>query len=364
MGIGIQVKALIARETGGELAVEEVELPGPGPHEVRVKIRGAGICHSDLSMINGTLRPPFPLALGHEAAGEVVEVGPSVERVSVGDHVALNWAPPCRKCWFCQRGEPWLCEVAGATGPPRGQTSDGTPLNVLLGLGSLAEQVVVPEIAVIPIPAELPWETAALLGCSVVTGFGSVRNTAGVGTGDSVLVIGLGGVGLSVVAAARNAGADPVIAVDLSVAKRDVAIDLGATHFIVSDDSLVGAVRDLTGGRGVDHAFECVGRAATIHSAWKSTRRGGHTIVVGMGGQKDELTLNALDVFHSARVLRSAYYGMSDPDREVPALAAAVLDGTLDIRPLISHRIGLDGAPAAFDRLRRGEGVRSVVLFD
>jgi S-(hydroxymethyl)glutathione dehydrogenase / alcohol dehydrogenase len=364
MGTGIQVKALVAHESGGDLQVEEVQLREPGPNEVRVRIRAAGVCHSDLSMVNGTLRPPFPLVLGHEAAGEVLEVGPGVDRVKPGDHVVLNWQPACRKCWFCQRGEPWLCENVAGPAVERGTTADGTALNVVLGLGSLAEQVVVRDVAVIPVPAELPYEYAALLGCAVVTGFGAVRNTATVTTGDSALVIGLGGVGLSVVAAARTAGADPVIAVDVSTAKRDLAIDLGATHFIVSDDSLAAAVRELTGGRGVDHAFECVGRASTITAAWRCTRRGGHVVVVGMGALKDNVSLSALDIFHSGRILQSALYGTSDPDREVPALARAVLDGTLDPRPLISHRIGLADTPAAFERLTRGEGVRSVVLFD
>jgi S-(hydroxymethyl)glutathione dehydrogenase/alcohol dehydrogenase len=358
------VKALVARAAGHALHVEDIELPAPGPGQVRVRVRAAGVCHSDLSMANGTLTAPFPLVLGHEAAGVVAEIGADVQRVAVGDHVVLNWSPPCRQCWFCSHGEPWLCETGGTPAARRGTASDGTPLNVTLGLGALAEEVVVPEAAVIPLPAGAPLEESALLGCAVLTGVGAVVNTAHVAAGDTVLVIGLGGVGLSVVTAARAAGAETVIAVDISDAKRDLAAAAGATHFLVSDEALTKGVRGLTGGRGVDHSFECVGRSATIRSAWRSTRRGGQVIVVGMGAKDDMVTLSALDIFHSARTLRSAVYGNSDPDREVPQLAEAVLDGSLDLKPLVTHRITLAEAPAAFERMARGEGARSVVVFD
>ena len=357
------VKALVARGAGQELSVEDIDLPAPGPGEVRVRVRAAGVCHSDLSMANGTLAAPFPLVLGHEAAGVVAEVGAGVDRVAVGDHVVLNWSPACRQCWFCSHGEPWLCATGGTPATRRGTASDGTPLNVTLGLGALAEEVVVAEAAVIPLPAAAPLEESALLGCAVLTGVGAVVNTAHVRAGDTVLVIGLGGVGLSVVTAARSAGAEKVIAVDLSDAKKDLAVAAGATHFLVSDDTLTKGVRGLTDGRGVDHAFECVGRSATIRAAWRSTRRGGQVIVVGMGAKDDMVSLSALDIFHSARTLRSSVYGNSDPDVEVPELASAVVSGKLDLDPLVTHRITLDEAPAAFERMSRGEGARSLVVF-
>ena len=211
------MKALVAR--GAALSVEDIVMPSPGSLDVRVKIGAAGVCHSDLSMVNGTLAPSFPLVLGHEAAGTVVSVGDGVSRVVPGDAVVLNWAPACRACWHCAHGEPWLCANAGGASTPRGSTSDGTPLHVTLGLGALAEEVVVPENAVIPVPAELPAEQAALLGCAVLTGVGAVRNTAAVRPGDAVLVLGLGGVGLSAVTAARAAGAGLIIAVDRATAK-------------------------------------------------------------------------------------------------------------------------------------------------
>jgi S-(hydroxymethyl)glutathione dehydrogenase/alcohol dehydrogenase len=358
------VKALVARGVDRDMAVEEVELPAPGPGEVRVRVRAAGVCHSDLSMANGLLSAPFPLVLGHEAAGIVAEVGSEVSRVAPGDHVVLNWSPACRRCWFCTHGEPWLCAAGGTAATQRGTTADGEPLHVTLGLGALAEEVVVAEEAVIRIADDVPLEESALLGCAVLTGVGAVRNTARVQAGDAVLVIGLGGVGLSVVSAARAAGADPVIAVDVTSAKEELARNAGATHFLASDDSLSKSVRKLTDGRGADHAFECVGRSATIRAAWRGTRRGGQVIVVGMGAKDDLVSLSALDIFSSARTLRSSVYGSSDPDVEVPQLAAAVVDGSLDLAPLVTHRITLAEAPAAFERMARGEGARSLVVFD
>lgn len=356
-----EVSALVTRG-GGTLSIEPVLLPEPGPGQLRVRIRAAGVCHSDLSMVNGTIAAPYPLVVGHEAAGVVTEVGEGA-RGTVGDHVVLNWAPPCRACWFCQHGQPWLCETTGLPAAQRGQTADGEPLHVTLGLGAMAQEVVVGDNAVIPVPAELPFEVAALLGCAVLTGIGAVRRTAQVAPGDSVAVLGLGGVGLSTVIGARAAGAGSVIAIDVSDAKRELALAAGATHFLRSDDTLTRALRGLTEGRGADHVFECVGRSSTIRAAWRGARRGGQVIVVGMGGKDDLVSLSALEIFHSARTLRSSVYGSSDPDLQVPELAAAVLDGTLDLRPLISDVATLDDAPEAFARMARGEGARSVITF-
>ncbi|MGC5051552.1 alcohol dehydrogenase catalytic domain-containing protein [Micromonospora sp. DT48] len=358
------MRGLVARVAGTPPTIEQVEPPTTGAGQVRVAVRAAGVCHSDLSMVDGTIAAPYPLLLGHEAAGVVVEVGDGVDRVAVGDHVVLNWAPPCRACWYCERGEPWLCERSGNPAASVGHTIDGEPLHVTLGLGALAEQVVVPQHAVVAVPAQLPFPTAALLGCAVLTGVGAIRRTAEVRPGDTVAVIGLGGVGLSAVAAARAAGAATVIAVDVAPAKAELAHAAGATDFLLADDTLSRAVRKLTAGRGVDHAVECVGRAATIRTAWRATRRGGQVIVVGMGAKDDMVGLSALEIFHSARTLRSSVYGSSDPDRDVPEMARAVLDGTLDLDFLVTDRITLDGAPEALTRMARGEGARTVVVFD
>ncbi|HEX6194986.1 MAG TPA: zinc-binding dehydrogenase [Jiangellaceae bacterium] len=355
------MRALVTRGAGERLAVEDVVLPPVGAGDVRVEVRAAGVCHSDLSMLNGTLAPEFPLVLGHEAAGVVAEIGSGVSRVAVGDHVVLNWSPACRSCWFCERGEPWLCERGGVPSVPRGSLRDGTPLHVTLGLGALADQVVVPANAVVPVPAVLPFASAALLGCAVLTGFGAVRTTAAVSPGDAVAVIGLGGVGLSVVAAAHAAGASPIVAVDPVEAKRELALRAGATEFVVPGDTLIKQVRALTGGRGADHAFECVGRGETIWTAWRLTRRGGAATVIGIGRRDDQVSFSAAELFHSGRTLRSSIYGSSDPDADLPALARAVLDGALDPDVLVTHRVSLDEAPAAFERMQRGEGARTLV---
>jgi len=335
----------VCRGAGEALRVEQIPDPVPGEGEVLVRVRAAGVCHSDLSMVNGTLSPSYPLILGHEAAGEVV---------GSGEHVVLNWAPPCRACWACRHGEPWLCSTTGVPSTPRGDW------HVTLGLGALAELVAVPRKAIIPVPQELAYPTAALLGCAVLTGLGAVNRTAQVAPGESAVVIGLGGVGLSAVIGLRAAGADPIIAVDISQAKRDLALAAGATEYVLFDD--VKSIRGLTGGRGADHAFECVGHSQTIQAAWRLTRRGGKVTVVGMGAKDDMVSLGALDIFHSARTLRSSVYGSSDPDRDLPALAADVLAGKLDLAPLITATIALDGAPDAFANL--GSGARTVVTFE
>ena len=357
------VRAAVLDEVGQAPRLAEVDLSAVGPEQVRVRLRATGVCHSDLSLARGRLKHRMPVVLGHEGVGRVVEAGSAVRDLAVGDTVVLNWAPACRACWFCEHGEPWLCSTANVAALENGSTLDGAPVHVALGLGAFAEQVLVPQNAVIGVPAELAWPDAALLGCAVMTGTGAVRNTARVAAGDAVLVIGLGGVGLSVVAAARAAGASPVIAVDVSPDKKALAEAAGATDFVVSSENLSKDIRTRTAKLGADHAFECVGRAATIRAAWRATRRGGQVTVVGMGGADDLVELSALDIFSSARTLRASVYGSSDPDVEVPALAQDVLSGALKLDHLITDRIALAGVPAAFERMARGEGARSVVVF-
>ena len=357
------VRALLATAVD-QVEVVDLVLPALRPTDVRVDVLAAGVCHSDLSLSDGTLSPTFPLVLGHEAAGVVVEVGARAAGVSVGDHVVLNWAPPCRSCWFCLHGEPWLCAaVEGVVSVPGG-TVDGRQVQVALGVGGFSEQVVLPATSVVRVPAELPLEVAALLGCAVLTGVGAVRSTARVRPGESVAVWGLGGVGLSAVAGARWSGAGPVIAVDISPDKEELARALGATHFLLGDVPVAREVRRLTGGRGVDHAFECIGRPDTIRTAWQSTRRGGQAVVVGVGPRTSEVTFNALELFHFNRRLTSSVFGSGDPARDVPLLAEQVLSGGLDLGALITSRIGLDEVPEAFARMRSGTGARSVVVMD
>lgn len=347
------------------MELAEVVLPETGQSDVRVAVRGAGVCHSDLSMTNGVLSPSFPLILGHEAAGVVTDVGSDVTRVQVGDHVVLNWTPPCRECWFCRASEPWLCTATeGVASLPRGHLADGTPAHVTLGVGALAEEVVIGENAVIAVPKELPLAESALLGCAVITGVGAVRNNAKVRPGESVVVVGLGGVGLSAIAGAKLAGASPIIALDVSEAKADLAKAAGATDFVVSDKAAPKAVRKLTEGRGADVALECVGRSAAIRTAWSSTRRGGRVVVLGVGAKDDPVSFSGLEIYHFARSVSASVYGSADPDVDVPAIAQSVLDGALNLNALITHRIRLAETPAAFDRMRHGEGARSLVVFD
>lgn len=358
------VAAAVLTETGAPLQVREVDLPDPGPTQVRVRLAAAGVCHSDLSLADGTLRQPLPAVLGHEGAGTVEAVGAQVRDVAPGDRVLLNWAPPCRACWFCTHGEPHLCEHAlDAASSPYAALDNGSAVYPGLGTAAFAEATLVPSRAVVPLPADVPLEQAALLGCAVLTGVGAVLNTAGVRRGESVLVVGLGGVGLSAVQGARLAGAETVVAVDANPGKQELARRLGATEFLVAGEDVPARVRALTGGRGADHALECVGRAATIRQAWTATRRGGRTTVVGIGRRDDTTTFNALELFHFARTLTGCVYGSADPARDVPLLLEEVRAGRLDLGALVSDRIGLGGVAQAFDRMRAGEGARSLVIF-
>lgn len=355
-------RAAVLREIGGPLEVVDIDLPEPGPGQVRVKLAAAGVCHSDLSLATGVLRQPFPAVLGHEGAGVVEAVGGGA-RFQVGDRVLLNWSPSCGQCWFCRAGEPYLCTKAADATTVAYATFDGADVYPGLGIGAFAEQTVVAENAVLPLPDGIPLAEAALLSCAVLTGYGAVRHGAGVRGGQSVAVFGLGGVGLSAVQAARVAGAGKIIAVDVNDSKEQLARDCGADEFLVYADDTAKAIRARTGGRGVDHAFECVGKAATIRTAWSSTRRGGETTVVGIGASSDQVSFSALELFHFCRTLRGSVFGHSDPALDIPVLAKLATTGQLDLAGLITERIGLADIPAAFDRMRAGQGGRSVIQF-
>lgn len=359
------VRAAVLREPGGPLAVTEVELPEPGDGQVRVRMVATGVCHSDLSLADGTMVHRMPVVLGHEGAGRVVAVGPGVTELSVGDPVVLNWAPACRQCWWCEHGEPYLCERA-TTGyqQPYGRLADGTEVYPGLGVAGFGTETVLAAGACLRLPDDLPLAEAALLGCAVLTGVGAVLNAARVRPGESVLVVGLGGVGLCAVQGARLAGAGQVIAVDPAPEKAELATRLGATDVLAPSAELARQVRRLTGGRGADHAVECVGRAQTIRTAWSATRRGGRTIVVGMGPKTDTLTFNALEVAHWGRSLTGCMYGNSDPAADLPALIEHYRAGRLDLASLVTGRVGLDELGAAFDAMRAGHGARTVVVFD
>ena len=358
------VRAALLPSVGAPLELTEIELPEPGPGKVRVKLAAAGVCHSDLSLSNGVLRTKTPVVLGHEGSGTVVSVGEGVDSVRPGDPVVLNWAPACGRCHLCAIGEPWLCENQyAASVETYAALADGTGLYPGLGVAAFAEETVVNENAIIPLPEGVPLTSAALLGCAVLTGYGAVHNAARVRAGESVVVLGLGGVGLAVLQAARIAGASPIIAVDVTPEKEELARLHGATDFLLADEQTPKAVRGLTGGNGADHAFECVGRSTTIRAAWSATRKGGRVTVIGIGGKDDLVSFSALEIFHFARTLTSCVYGNSDPVKDIPVLAEHVRAGRLDLESLITDRITLEEIPAAFDRMAAGRGGRSLVVF-
>lgn len=269
------VRAAVLPAVGAPLEITGIELPEPGPGQVRVRLAAAGVCHSDLSLSNGTMRVPVPAVLGHEGAGTVVSVGEGVGHVAPGDGVVLNWAPSCGNCHHCGIGEVWLCAnaLAGAANI-HARTADGTELHPGLNVAAFAQETVVAANCVLPAPDGVPLTDAALLGCAVLTGYGAVHHSARVRAGESVVVFGIGGVGLAVLQSARIAGASRIIAVDVSPEKEELARKAGATDYVIASATTPREIRGLTGGQGADVAIECVGRAATIRTAWESTRRG------------------------------------------------------------------------------------------
>ncbi|MEU3507402.1 Zn-dependent alcohol dehydrogenase [Streptomyces longwoodensis] len=358
------VRAAVLPAIGAPLDVTGIELPAPGPGRVRVRLAAAGVCHSDLSLANGTLRVPVPAVLGHEGAGTVVAVGEGVTGFAPGDGVVLNWAPSCGRCHACGLGEVWLCAHAlSGAADVYARTVDGTDLHPGLNVAAFAEETVVPVSCLLPLPEGIPLTDAALLGCAVLTGYGAVHHSARVREGETVAVFGVGGVGLAALQAARIAGASTIVAVDVSPEKEELARAAGATDYLVASSDTAREIRALTGKQGVDVAVECVGRAVTIRTAWESTRRGGRTTVVGIGGTDQQVTFNALEIFHWGRTLSGCVYGNSDPAADLPVLATHVREGRLDLASLVTERITLDDIPAAFDNMLAGKGGRALVVF-
>ncbi|MFJ1734271.1 Zn-dependent alcohol dehydrogenase [Streptomyces sp. NPDC088254] len=358
------VRAAVLPAVGAPLEITEIDLPDPGPGQVRVRLAAAGVCHSDLSLSNGTMRVPVPAVLGHEGSGTVVAVGEGVAHLAPGDDVVLNWAPSCGSCHACSLGEVWLCANAlTGSADVYARTAAGVDLHPGLNVAAFAEETVVAASCVLPLPDGVPLTDAALLGCAVLTGYGAVHHSARVRAGETVAVFGAGGVGLATLQAARIAGASAIVAVDVSPEKEDLARAAGATDFVVASADTAREIRALTGKQGVDVAVECVGRADTIRAAWDSTRRGGRTTVVGIGGKDQQVTFNALEIFHWGRTLAGCVYGNSNPAQDLPVLAEHVRAGRLDLGALVSERIALEGIPAAFANMLAGKGGRALVMF-
>jgi S-(hydroxymethyl)glutathione dehydrogenase / alcohol dehydrogenase len=368
----MRVRAAVAHEPGAPLAVEQVLLEPPRAGEVLVRVAAAGVCHSDLHLADGHLgRRRFPIVLGHEGAGVVEAVGAGVDHVVPGDRVAFCFVPACGTCRACRAGRPNLCETAAAhsltgtllDGTTRLSLSDGEELKHFLFVSCFAERCVVPAAAAVALPPELPLWQSALLGCGVVTGVGAVRNAARVAAGESVCVIGCGGIGLQIVAAAKLVEAGSIIAVERDPGKRELALARGATHAVdASDGDPVAAVLALAPG-GVDHAFEAVGSPATIRLAWDVLRPGATAIVVGLSPVGAEVSLPALE-FLLEKGLKGCYYGSANAAEELQLLARLVADGRFPVADVVSDLTDLDGIEAAFGRLRRGEGARTVAILD
>jgi S-(hydroxymethyl)glutathione dehydrogenase / alcohol dehydrogenase len=356
-------RAAVLHEAGAPLELHDIDLAPTGPGQVRVRLRATGVCHSDLSLARGRLPHPLPVVLGHEAAGEVVEVGDGVTKVAPGDRVILAWSPPCRSCFFCDRGEPHLCEQTGArTFAAPYATLGGEKLWSAIGTAAFAEETLVLAESCVPFGDDVSFEVAALVGCAVMTGVGAVVNTARVPAGASVTVIGCGGVGLSVVQGARVAGAARVVAVDPLAERRELALALGATDVVDGAADVEAQVRGLTAGRGTDYAFEVIGRPETIKLAYRLTRRGGTTVVVGAGPHDVEVGFSPLELFYQARSLVGCVYGSCDPDRDFPAMLDLYRSGALDLDRLVTATLPLSEVNEALARLERGDGARTVLV--
>ena len=367
----LEIRAAVLERHGRPVQVETLLLHPPHHDEVLVRVAAAGVCHSDLHLAQGHLGDGrWPIVLGHEGAGVVEAVGESVTHVRPGDAVAFCFVPPCGSCRMCLRGRTHLCETAAEhslagmlmDGTSRLERPDGTPIKHFLHVSCFAERCVVPAAAAVPLGVELPLWQAALVGCGVVTGVGAVRNAAKVAPGESVCVIGCGGVGLQVVVGAKLAGAGRIVAVDRDPAKLALARARGATDTLEASGDVRAAAEELMPG-GFDHAIEAIGRGDTIRLAWDVLRPGGQATVVGIAPAGVEVSLPALDLLNE-KTLRGCYYGSADVAAELPGLVRLAASGQIDLAAVVSHVTDLDGVEEALQRLRCGEGARTIVILD
>ena len=357
------VRGVIARAKGEPVAIEEVEVPDPGPGEVVVGVQACGVCHTDLHYREGGINDEFPFLLGHEAAGIVEEVGPGVDDLAPGDFVVLNWRAVCGTCRACRRGRPWYCfNTHNASQPMR--LADGTALSPALGIGAFADKTLVHAGQCTTVdPAASP-AAVGLLGCGVMAGLGAAINTGGVTRGDSVAVIGCGGVGNAAIAGARLAGAATIIAVDVDAKKLRWAEGLGATHTVdASTADVIEAIQGHTGGFGADVVIDAVGRPETWTQAFYARDLAGTVVLVGVPTPQMTVQLPLLDVFGRGGALKSSWYGDCLPERDFPMLVDLYQQGRLDLDAFVSETIGLDGVEDAFAKMHHGEVLRSVVMF-
>ncbi|GIH63301.1 oxidoreductase [Microbispora siamensis] len=357
-----EVQGVVARGKGEAVTLETVVVPDPGPGEAVVNVQACGVCHTDLHYREGGINDDFPFLLGHEAAGVVEAVGEGVTEVEPGDYVILNWRAVCGQCRACLRGRPWYCfNTHNAT--QKMTLADGTVLSPALGIGAFLEKTLVAAGQCTKVnPAAKP-AVAGLLGCGVMAGLGAAINTGGVTRGDTVAVIGCGGVGNAAIAGAHLAGARTIIAVDVDDRKLDWARGFGATHTVNSRETdAVEAIRELTGGFGADVVIEAVGRPETYKQAFYARDLAGTVVLVGVPTPEMQLELPLLDVFGRGGALKSSWYGDCLPSRDFPMLIDLYLQGRLDLDGFVSETIGLDQVEEAFGKMHRGEVLRSVVV--
>jgi S-(hydroxymethyl)glutathione dehydrogenase/alcohol dehydrogenase len=360
------VRAAVYTGPGRPLALEQLDVEPPAPGEVAVRVEAAGVCHSDLRVVEGEWEEAPPIVLGHEGCGIVEAVGAGVSHVAPGDRVVLSWWAPCGTCAFCARGEAWLCDGTRAGehllpgGGVRLRRASGEPVRPYLTVGSFAERAVVPASGAIPVPAELPAPVGALIGCAVATGVGAVVNTARVEPGAAVAVVGCGGVGLSIVLGAALAGAGPIVAIDRHAAKLQLARAVGATEALLAGEEADARVGELLGPGG--YVFEAIGLRSTTEWAIAHLPRGGTAVLVGMTPTGVTASFDPLELATGGRTILGCTYGSCRPAADVPRLARLHLAGRLPVERLISDRCGLDGIDDAFARMRAGEGARTVVV--
>jgi S-(hydroxymethyl)glutathione dehydrogenase / alcohol dehydrogenase len=366
----LRFRAAVLAEPGKQLRVETVDAEPPRMGKVLVRIAAAGLCHTDLEVIEGQLVYPMPIVLGHEAAGVIAAVGPGVDRRRIGEHVVLSWNPHCGRCFYCERGQPILCDKYVSQSPSAvafdGTTRlslNGHPVRTMMHIAGFAEYAIVTDACAVAIAAEMPLDRACLLGCGVLTGVGAATRIAGLRYGDTAMVIGCGAVGLSAVQGSRLAGASQIVAVDLDDRKLAMARDVGATHTVnARSGDPVAEVRSITGGRGADCVFEAAGNEPAFRCSTEACRVGGQIVWLGKVGVNQDVSFRWGALMGEKRITRSSYGGAATA-MDFPALARSYLRGELKLDGLVTQRIALDEVNRGFDDLRAGRAIRSVIVF-
>jgi NDMA-dependent alcohol dehydrogenase len=368
--MGRKAKAAVCREMNQPVVVEEIEIESPGRDQVMIKLSACGVCHSDLSATDGTIKFPLPMIIGHEGAGIVVEVGEGVTDLAAGDHVISSFVTMCGKCRYCTTGRPYLCDRAANAlftlpdGSVRTHDRAGNALNVFCACGVMAEYATLHVNNVIKIEQDMPLDRAALVSCGVMTGVGAVFNTARMEAGSSAVVFGAGGVGLNAIQGCAIAGARTIVAVDTNEAKLELARRFGATHALnaKNEEDVAKAVKKITQG-GADYGFECIGFGETVTQVYKSVRKGGTVVVIGVANAKDTTSLRTLMIPTEAKTLVGSWYGSARPREDFPKLIALYKSGRLKIDELITRTYSIDEAPQALLDLEQGKNARGVIVF-